>query len=185
MKFETFIKGETVDLVLLTEEIAAKTDWYSWFNDQKLTKLLKQGYFPNTPEDQVLYFKKNIESGKRLQLGVVIKKINKFIGVVSLSEINHYDRNAEISSIFNINSKHINSLKFFKEAQVLLINHAFNKLNLRRIGSFVSDKKLAKLNQKIFGFKCEGQLKERDYINGKFVDKYILSILKKNWKYEA
>ena len=98
---------------------------------------------------------------------------------MSLSEINHYDRNAEISSIFNINSKHINSLKFFKEAQVLLINHAFNKLNLRRVGSFVSDKKLAKLNEKIFGFKCEGQLKERDYVNGKFVDKYILSILKK------
>ena len=68
MKFETFIKGEVVNLVLLTEEIAAKTDWYSWFNDQKLTKLLKQGYFPNTPEDQVLYFKKTLKAEKGYSL---------------------------------------------------------------------------------------------------------------------
>ena len=34
---------------------------------------------------------------------------------------------------------------------------------------------------KTFGFKCEGILKERDYIDGSFKDRYVLAILKDNW----
>lgn len=32
--FNVFIKGELVDLVVLTEEIVEKTNWYNWFNIQ-------------------------------------------------------------------------------------------------------------------------------------------------------
>ena len=37
------------------------------------------------------------------------------------------------------------------------------------------------MNEKLFGFKCEGVLKERDYIDGEFKDRFILAILKKDW----
>ena len=34
--------------------------------------------------------------------------------------------------------------------------------------------------QKLFGF-IEGILKERDFLNGEFNDRYLLAILKKDW----
>ena len=81
----------------------------------------------------------------------------------------------------NMKSKDITSVKYLIEAQTLLINHAFNKLNLRRVEAAANDKKLCKFNEKLFGFVCEGILKERDFIDGEFKDRYLLAILKKNW----
>ena len=34
IEFDSFIKGELVDLVVLTEEVIDKTNWYKWFNDE-------------------------------------------------------------------------------------------------------------------------------------------------------
>ena len=38
INFDVFIKGELIDLVVLTEEIIEKTNWYNWFNDEENTK---------------------------------------------------------------------------------------------------------------------------------------------------
>ena len=41
---DIYIKGKLVDLVRLTEEIAKKSNWYKWFNDEENTKYMqKQG----------------------------------------------------------------------------------------------------------------------------------------------
>ena len=37
IKFDSFIKGELIDLVVLTENIVEKTNWYNWFNDEENT----------------------------------------------------------------------------------------------------------------------------------------------------
>ena len=85
MKFETFIIGKYVDLVLLDEKVVKKTDWYTWLNYSDNTEILSVGKFPNTLKKQLLYVrnqlaeKKNIlkfdELENKLQLGVVEKKI--------------------------------------------------------------------------------------------------------------
>jgi RimJ/RimL family protein N-acetyltransferase len=115
-------------------------------------------------------------------VGVVNKKNNTLIGMMSLYNINYFDRVCDISSIFNKDSKNMNSLIFFKEAQSLLINHAFYKLNLRRISAASNDEKLLKVNKLLFGFTHEGTIKERDYIDGKYVDRYNLGLLKAKWE---
>ena len=49
IKFETFLIGKLVDLVLLDEKIVKKTDWYKWMNfKERATDLLETGKFPNT-----------------------------------------------------------------------------------------------------------------------------------------
>ena len=53
-----------------------------------------------------------------------------------------------------------------------IILEPFKKLNLRRVEAAANDKKLCKLNEKLFKFKCEGVLKERDYIDGKYRDRF-------------
>ena len=57
-KFDIFLEGEVVNLVILNEKIAKNSDWYSWLNYKKNTELLQQGRFPNSKEKQLDYFKK-------------------------------------------------------------------------------------------------------------------------------
>ena len=82
-KFETFLIGKHVDLVILNEKVVKNTDWYQWMNFKENTDLLQTGKFPNTLKDQLSYLKNNIESkrkilsnskiNKKLQLGIVEK----------------------------------------------------------------------------------------------------------------
>ena len=181
MKFDIFLKGKFVNLVVVNEKIMAKTEWYTWLNDQTITKFTKQGYFPVTKKEEVQYYKDTIKAKKRIQLGVIDKKRNKLIGMLSLYNINHIDGVCDISAIFNKNDKYINSMEFFNEAQTLLINHAFKKLNLRRIEASAYSKPVYEFNKKIFGFRCEGVLKERDFVDGKYVDRMILALMRKDW----
>ena len=44
IKFEVFIKGDLVDLVVITEEIVKKTNWYKWFNDEETTKNMQKHF---------------------------------------------------------------------------------------------------------------------------------------------
>ena len=74
MRFEIFLKGDLVNLVVVTENLISKTKWYTWLNDQIITKYTKQGYFPLTKKEEIQYYKENIKSKKRIQLGVVDKK---------------------------------------------------------------------------------------------------------------
>ena len=55
MKYQVFIEGETVDLVVPSKHAVEKTEWYNWFNDAKFTKyLIHHGLFPNTINNQKL-----------------------------------------------------------------------------------------------------------------------------------
>ena len=101
--------------------------------------------------------------------------------MLALYEINNFDRTCSIASIFSKNYKQMNSLLFFKEAQSLMIDHAFNKMNLRRIEAAANDERLLEINKRLFGFKLEGVQKEKDYIEGNYTDRFILGLLRKDW----
>ena len=66
IKFETFLIGKLVDLVLLDEKIVKKTDWYKWMNFKENTDLLETGKFPNTLNDQILYLRNNLDSKRKV-----------------------------------------------------------------------------------------------------------------------
>ena len=89
IKFKSFLKGKIVDLVIIDEEFINNTDWFSWINQKVNTEYLTQGNFPNTLSHQKKYFKEQILSNKRLQLGVVLKLNEELIGVISLYSINY------------------------------------------------------------------------------------------------
>ena len=172
MKHDVFLNGKTVDLVVLELKHVKKTDWYKWLNNQKLTTYTKQGYFPNTKEKQLKYFLDNLHKKKELN-----KKTNKFVGVISLFRFDYFSRCCEISILINF-EKLNNSMKVYKEAQDLLIKHAFFKMNFRRIQTSTFSSELSDLAIRLFGFKLEGIQKEREYVNGKYHDLYLLGLLK-------
>ena len=72
-------------------------------------------------------------------------------------------------------------MKVYKEAQDLMLKHAFFKMNFRRIQTTTFSKELSNLAIKLFGFKLEGIQKEREYVNGQYHDLYLLGLLKKEY----
>ena len=76
--FEIFIRGKSIDLVIIDKKFLKKNSWHTWLNDQKLTKYTKQGYFPLTKKEHEKYVEENIFTKKRIQLGI-IKKSNDIL----------------------------------------------------------------------------------------------------------
>jgi len=192
LKFETFINGEFVDLVLLDEDVAKNTDWWKWLNHQPNTKLLETGKFPNTLEKQLLYIKNELATkkeilslkqvDKKIQLGVLEKKSNTLVGMVAAYNFNNISRYCDVSVITDLRKKNFNRLMVFKECQDLLLDHVFFRLNFRKVYSGSYDKKLSDLTMKIWGFELIGIYKDHGYIDGKYHDAYKLELFKKTWE---
>ncbi len=191
IKFETFLEGKVVDLVILDLKVVKKTDWYNWMNYKTNTDLLQTGKFPNTLEDQIMYLNNNIESkknilsrkklNKKLQLGIVVKKKSLLIGMVTAYDFNYFNRTCAISLITDLRKIVENRLQIFKESQDLIIDHIFNKMNFRKIYSGSLSEDLCKLTEKIWGFRREGIRKEHGFVNGKYVDSYDLGLFRSDW----
>ena len=190
--FNKFLEGNKVDLIILDKNVVKNTDWYSWLNYQKNTELLETGKFPNTIEKQLKYLKKEIISKKKLlsnsktdkkiQLGVVDKQTNILVGMVAAYNFNYFSRVCSVSVIIDLKKNIKNRLEIFKESQDLIIEHIFFKMNFRKIYSGTSSEKLSILTEKLWGFKREGVLKQHEFINGKYVDSYLIGLFRKDWK---
>jgi len=180
INYNVFIKGDLIDLVVLTEEIIKKTNWYKWFNNEETTKNMQKHYFPNTMDIQLNYFKENILNNKKIvQLGVVVKKENIFSGVISLSNIDYLNQSCEFGAIMGEETSR--SIKYFMEAGKLICKHAFETLNMQRVYSGTITKEIDDFLCRALGFKHEGIKRKAIYKNGKFLDIYMHAILKSEY----
>ena len=192
MKFEEFLIGKYVNLVLLDEKVVKNTDWYSWLNYYENTKILEVGKFPNTLKKQLDYVKNELASkkqilsfeevDKKIQLGVVDRTKNILVGMVSAYGINYISKTCNVSVITDLRKKNINRLQIFKECQDMLLDHLFFTLNLRKIYTGATDKKLSGMTMKIWGFKREAIYKKHAYIDGKYMDGFVLGLFKEDWE---
>ena len=124
----------------------------------------------------------NSKTDKKIQLGIVDKHTNILVGMVSAYNFNYFTRTCYVSVIMDLKKKLKNRLETFKEAQDLIIDHIFFKMNFRKIYSGTSSEKLSILTEKLWGFKREGVLKEHEFINGKYVDSYLIGLFRKDLK---
>jgi len=71
---------------------------------------------------------------------------------------------------------------YAEEAGLLMINYAFEELNLRRLYAIIYDFNQGVIELcKFFGFEQEGILREAAYTGGKFHDKVIMGLLREEW----
>ena len=180
MKFNVFIKGKNVDLVVLDEEAVEKTDWFNWFNDEENTKYLKHGKYPNTRAKQLAFYKSEIENNpKKLQVGIFHKEDKVLIGVISLNNIDFLNRTCHTGVIIGI--KKYRKIFCYLEAYTLLLKHAFEQLNMNKISDGSISKDVADFLIKTVGFKLEGIRRKEQYMNGDYVDLYLIGLLKEDF----
>lgn len=155
--------------------------YHQWRNDIEVMQ------FTNPALDMFTYadtenFVKNITESNQSK-SYIIEEIesNKAIGVTSLINMDYGNRNAEC--IIDIGDKNYWGKGFGKEAFQLLLDYAFNELNLHKVylRVFSFNERAIKLYQKL-GFDEEGELKEQFYRNGAWHDIKMMGLFQKDYR---
>lgn len=180
IKYDVFLKGKSVDLICLDENVVNDSNWYNWFNNEKSTKYMQKHYFPNTKAKQLNFYKTKIENNKSIvQLGILHKNNNKLIGIISLKNIDYINRRCEISGL--IGEKQYQNLKYIVEACQLIIKHAFDQLNIHKVYGGTIIRELSQIFCRILGFKEEGIKRKEVYKNGKYWDIFLVGLLREEY----
>lgn len=159
--YDVFLQGEIVDLVIPNELAIGRDGWHSWFNDEKVTRHVDHGVFPNTRESQQVFMNSALSGRERLLLLVVPKDGDQAVGAASLSSINMSGRHATFGMVLSSQSPAtLNRIFYGMEAKALIVQHGFEKMGLNRIyGGQVFELEGWQKYQLLFGFKPEGYKK--------------------------
>lgn len=108
------------------------------------------------------------------------KKDNKPIGTAGFSDINWFNRNANI--YITLGEPEYWGQDIAPEVNGLLIKYGFEELNFHKIyaGIFSPNKRSLRTTEKI-GFKYEATLREQIYVDGEYVDELKFAIFRNEW----
>jgi len=166
---DIFIKGETMDLCIPTDEFSKESKWYSWTNNPKIVKFLEQGIYPNTPEDQVEFYR----SEKLARLILIIAAQKGYMGVISLSNINTSKKSCDIAIVMDSSVDKKLSSYIALEAMAKITEHAFNIMGMNRIeaGQHVKLKGWQQ-RMELIGYKVEG-LHDNKFVKGREISNSV------------
>lgn len=173
---DIFIEGEKVYLRALNL-LDLDGNYVSWLNDAKVCEFNAHHRFANTKEKTQDYINSVNSSNTALVLAICSKEDDTHIGNISIQNINYIDSNGEFAIVMG--EKDYHGKGFASEASKLIINHAFNSLNLHRIycGTSIKNISMQKLAAKL-NMKEEGCLKDALFKDGEYVDLKLYAVLK-------
>ncbi|MFS0687938.1 GNAT family protein [Sporosarcina sp. 179-K 8C2 HS] len=171
--------GERVRLRKMAIEDVSS--YHKWRNDIEVMQFTSLSLDVFTYADTENFVK--IITGSHNSKGYMIEEIStdKPIGVTSLINIDYGNRNAEC--IIDIGEKDYWNKGFGREAFQLLLDFAFDELNLHKVylRVFSYNERAIKLYQKL-GFSEDGRLTEQLYRNGSWHDVILMGLLKRNYR---
>ncbi len=172
-----FLGGRTLVLTALTEEDVRSSGWFGWFNDAETTRFMQQRFFPNTVEKQLEFYRSGVlGAANKIQLGILPHGAEAIVGVVSLSNIDFFNRKAEFGII--IGAHEARGKGYGTEAASLIISHGFTRLSLHKIylGVHAAHKAAIRSYEKV-GFRIDGVLRHDILLDGAWHDVVHMSIL--------
>ncbi|SDW86266.1 Protein N-acetyltransferase, RimJ/RimL family [Hydrobacter penzbergensis] len=162
-----FIKGAGIYLRELNES-DLNGSWYSWLNDQEVTKFQNKGIFPNTREKQKQYLDYLNGSKNDVAFAIVETESNKHIGNVGLHHIDWVHHSAELGIV--LGEKSAWGKKYGKQSWQLITEYGFNVLNLHRIYAQIMEGNIASCKSaESAGFVQVGFVPDAFYKNGQYI----------------
>lgn len=154
--------------------------YFQWLNDPEVTQYLVTGLFPNTMEKMEHFLKEVGNFQQNVFLAMIDKATEKHIGNMKIGPIDWIHRRAEYGIM--IGDKNFWGRGYCIEATRLMVQYAFEKLNLHRLElTVVADHVSAVASYERVGFKVEGRGREQFYCRGKFLDRLYMGILRKEF----
>ena len=146
-----------------------------WKNDYEIFKYLGGGFQPQSINEQEKYISNLINNSVTSKRFIIDN--GEAIGMVGLYDINFINRNCDLG--IYIGEKSEQGKGYAKETMDLILDFAFNNLNLKKIKLNVVNANNKAINlYNSLGFKEVGILKEERFINGKFEDVKIMELIK-------
>ncbi len=175
-----FLEGNKLFLRPLEEKVINER-YLSWLNDKEVIKYMEAGIFPTTLKELKDFFHKVNKSKTDIMLAIVDKRKNLHIGNIKLGKINWIHRFADLGIM--IGEKKYWGKGYGQEACKLLLEYAFNRLNLNKVilGVYANHKPAIKTYQEV-GFKIEGRIRKLLNFEGKYVDKIVMGISQSEFK---
>ena len=172
-----FLKGLRISLRPVLRSDTAL--FLVWLNDQEVTQYLRT-FMPMSEAGEEEWVN-NLHKRQPNHLVFTLVADKKPIGVMGLHRISFKDGTAATGAY--IGDKEYWGKGYGSEAKMLLLNYAFNELNLRKITSDVIAFNERSYNYSIkCGYKEEARLKDQIFTKGKYWDEVILSVFKKDWE---
>lgn len=171
------LEGKNVILAPIKREYIDK--FLIWLNDPEITQHLTI-YRPLTREMEEDWYASLKDRESDIIFAILINQ-TKLIGNCSIMNIIWRER-VGTCGIF-IGDKNEQGKGYGTEAMKLLMSYGFNTLNLNRLDLKVNDfnSRAIKCYQKL-GFVEEGRMREATFVNGKYHDQILMSILQNEWK---
>jgi RimJ/RimL family protein N-acetyltransferase len=171
------LEGKLIGLrPLQTEDV-----WllYRWFNDLRVTEDLgkRRGLFSVTMEEEKRAIEKKVASAGERDFIIVTLADGTAVGVASLLGIDHRNASAELE--VTIGEVREWGKGYGKEATRMLVDYAFDVLNLHRVHLTV-----AEYNARAIacfaacGFQKEGVLRDDHYHGGAYRSSQLMSVLR-------
>lgn len=175
------LKGENLVLKEFSKEDIPNIR--EWVNDYEVTKFLSDIFlYPHTLTETESFVNYVLEGKDNSHKEFIIAKKDSldYVGQVNLFNIDWKNRSAEMGIV--IGKKDSLGKGIGREAIELLQYFVFNKLNFNRLELKVLDFNERAINcYKKCGFVEDGRLRKRFYVDGKYTDYVIMSILKEEY----
>ncbi len=167
------IDGQRVQLRPMT--LADTADVVRWRSDPFVIESMFSDE-PPTSESHTRWFEQLQLRGVRQEFIIVERATGRAIGTIGLSGIDRLHRRAEYGIL--IGEADVRGQGYAREASALLLDYAFNELQLHRVYllAFADHSAALKLYQRL-GFQIEGTLRDHMYKRGAFRDVIMMAIL--------
>ncbi|MBM4134040.1 MAG: GNAT family N-acetyltransferase [Nitrospira sp.] len=175
-----FLMGERLYLrPIRTNDVQGP--YWQWLNDQTVTRYLESGVSPATKSGLKKYVERVSNDASYIMLAIIEKQRNAHIGNVKLGPIETTARRADVGIL--IGDRSCWGRGFAREALRLVVEHAFNRLNLNKITLGVhADHRQAIRVYHSLGFVIEGRLRRHLYRNGRYRDSFVMGLLHSDYK---
>jgi len=178
-----------MDREFLTDEIVIlrplqlsdlEAGYIHWFDDRVVCAGNNHHRFPYSYEEMEEYIG-NSYSRQNLTLAIITKSDNKHVGNISLSNIDFINSNCTFSIVLGEKEAWGRSVGY--SSAKLIIEHAFNELNIKRIniGTFECNVGMRKLAVKL-GAVEEGIRRKAVFKNGEYIDVIEYGLLSDEYK---
>lgn len=147
-----------------------------WINDPEITQFLKATYPLSHHHEEKWYEKVMQSKGEDVTFVIALQETHELVGIMGLHKINQLHQRACTGSVLG---KKFWGLGYGTEAKMLVLEYAFNTLNLRKICSevYATNPRSKRCLEKC-GYREEGVLKEHVFKNGSFVDVYQMAVFR-------
>ena len=173
-----FLKGNKIILRPICKETDLPT-LLRWINDPEVIQYLTT-YLPSMKQNEEEWLD-SLPKNRNENIVLAIETLaGKFIGVMGLHRIDWKNRTAGTGAFIG-NKKYWNR-GYGTDAKMILLNYAFNTLNLRKIysGAIAFNKRSIRYSLHC-GYKIEGRRRKHFFVQGRYYDEVILAVFKPDW----